>query len=218
LKVAYSNDLEQEDDEIIDMEINHKINISSGNNIYYMSKIYDILYDIVVNRGGKINFIDYIHETTYSLVNNKLKNNNNIYAPELKGFLLFSLTAYNPKRKQLDFSGLCMRSIISCMHGRNNLENDCLFASKSGGGQGSVKYDNGSAEKYENKNSILYNCPKRFAVVIKNFYEALSKNINVKYDGTDLISFIKVANPNSPKLKSNIDEIYNAIIGKNEKK
>ena len=176
-----------------------------------MTKIYQILCDII-NNDKKTNFIEYIHETKYSLVNNELQvNSNNIEAPELKGFLLFSLTAYNPKRKQLEFSGLCMRSIISCMHGRNNLENDCLFASKSGSGQGSIKYDNGSAETYDNKNSILYNCPKRFALVIENFYRALNENINAKYDGTDLISFIKESNRNSLKLKENIKNIYNAI-------
>ena len=71
-----------------------------------------------------------------------------------------SSTAYNPSMKHLEFSSICMRSIISCLYGRNRVINDMLFASKSKNGQGAVKYDNGSDAKYEDK-TLVKNSPHK---------------------------------------------------------
>lgn len=214
LKVAYGNDLENED---LNKPTKFNINAASSDNYKYMTDIYNILCDIIENKEKNNNvntLIKYINATKYQY-NNKQLVSNNINAPELKGFLLISSTAYNPALKQLEFSNICMRSIISCLYGRSTVPNDVLFASKSRNGQGAVKYDNGSSETYKDKNSILYGCPIRFATIIKNFYEALHTNINTMYNNSVLLkSFIKDNNVTQNK----IDKIYNAIIGiKNEK-
>ena len=64
----------------------------------------------------------------------------------------------------------------------------------------------------EDKNSILYQCPERFANVIKNFYIALHDNPDAKYNNAVMLkSFVDGFDD------SNIEKIYNAIMGiKNE--
>ena len=208
LKVAYSNDLENEDLNKETDQMKFNINVASSDNYKYMTNVYRILCEII-NDDGQFNttLIQYINDTKYSY-NGKELTTNKIYAPELKGFLLMSSTAYNPSMKHLEFSSICMRSIISCLYGRNRVINDMLFASKSKNGQGAVKYDNGSDAKYEDKNSILYQCPERFANVIKNFYIALHDNPDAKYNNAVMLrSFVDGID------NSNIEKIYNAIMG-----
>lgn len=177
---------------------------ASGNNKRYMSGIYDALLN-AIERNETL--IEYISKTKFD-VNCKTINNRPLLA-ELKGFLLISSTNFNDDL--LEFNNICIRPVIACMHGRSNVENDFLFASKDGNGIGAVSYDNGTGNGNNEifHGGILDGCPIRFASVIKNFYEKLKSKDQDVYNNPNLKLPFFLQNDD------NIEKIYNAINNKN---
>ena len=143
----------------VDLKVayNGRMSVASGRNIFFMSAIYHMLLAAIEKKQTLIEYIK--------------KSNIEEIPAEFKGFLLVSSTKYVPEHKRLEYTGICMRPIIACMHGRKNVANDPIFASKDGRGQGAISYDNGDYREYNENNSILNGCPIRFANVIKNFYQ-----------------------------------------------
>lgn len=186
----------------VDLKVayNGRISVASGRNIKFMSEIYHTLLAAIEK---KQTLIDYI----------KSNNIENIL-PELKGFLLVSSTKYIPEHKRLEYTGLCIRPIIACMHGRRNVVNDPLFASKDGRGQGAISYDNGDDKEYNEKDSILNGCPLRFANVIKNFYQHIADgDLNIFNDESlNLLAFLKPEiREDNEKFIAELNLIYEAI-------
>ena len=177
----------------VDLKVAYKgrISIASGRNVRYMSGIYNALLG-AIDAGESL--IDYIKHMAVGIKHDE-KTDNIIglemqMMPELKGFLLISSTFYNRENKRLEYSGICIRPLIACMHGRTNRENDPLFASKDGKGHGAIAYDNGWYEEYDEGDSILNGCPIRFANVIKNFYDVLIHNNGITKEYGDLKMFL----------------------------
>lgn len=195
----------------VDLKVayNNRMSGASGRNLRYMSGIYNALLNAI---EAKQLLIDYIKNTVISAKHNgsdSIIGVETTILPELKGFLLISSTLYDREKGNLNYSGICMRPIIACMHGRNRIANDPLFASKDGVGQGAISYDNGNDKEFNEKESILNGCPERFALVIKNFYKNLIENNNTQYG--DLRMFLDSKITSSDAFANNLNIIYKAI-------
>lgn len=194
----------------VDLKVayNNRMSGASGRNLRYMSGIYNALLNAI---ESKQLLIDYIKNTVISVKYNgdSVIGVETTILPELKGFLLISSTLYDREKGNLNYSGICMRPIIACMHGRNRVANDPLFASKGGLGQGAISYDNGVDKVFDEKESILNGCPERFALVIKNFYKNLIENSNTQYG--DLRMFLDSKITSSDTFENNLNIIYKAI-------
>jgi len=178
---------------------------ASGNNERYMTGIYNALINAIKH---KETLIEYISKTK---LNSNCKNidANRPLIPELKGFLLISSTNFN--EDILEYRNICIRPLIACMHGRSNVPNDFLFASKNGSGMGAVSYDNGTGntETEIYHGGILDGCPVRFANVIKNFYDKAVSNDQDVYNNPNLKVLFFLKN------NEEINKIYDAINDKN---
>lgn len=194
----------------VDLKVayNNRMSGASGRNFRYMTGIYNALLNAI---ESKQLLIDYIKNTVISAKYNgdSVIGLETTILPELKGFLLISSTLYDREKGNLNYSGICMRPIIACMHGRNRVANDPLFASKDGLGQGAISYDNGNDKEFNEKESILNGCPERFAMVIKNFYKNLIENNNTQYG--DLRMFLDPKITSSDTFANNLNIIYKAI-------